>query len=67
LAAFRRAYPIKQVFGGGMALRMGYVQGARELCFQDFRQAFDHAAAGLGGKFAPCKLSLWRGLAVWRE
>jgi hypothetical protein len=50
-----------------VALRMGYVQGARELCFQDFRQAFDHAAAGLGGKFAPCKLSLWRGLAVLRE
>jgi hypothetical protein len=31
LAGFRRAYPIKQVFGGGMALRVGYVQGAREL------------------------------------
>jgi hypothetical protein len=67
LAPFGRAYPIKQVFRGGMALRVGDVQGARELRFQDFRQAFDHAAAGLGGKFAPGKLSLWRGLAVLRE
>jgi hypothetical protein len=50
-----------------MALRVGYVQGARELRFQDFRQAFNHAAAGLGGEFAPGKLSLWRGLAVRRE
>jgi hypothetical protein len=50
-----------------MALRVGYVQGARELRFQDFRQAFNHAAAGLGGKFLAGNLRLRRGLVLWRE
>jgi hypothetical protein len=67
LAAFGRHDPIKQVFGGGMALRVQRVQGARELRFQDFRQAFNHAATGLGGEFLAGNLRLRRGLVLWRE
>ena len=67
LTAFRGADSIKQIFGSGMALRVGYVQGAGELRFQDCRQAFNHTAPGLGCEFLAGKLRLERGLAVWRK
>jgi hypothetical protein len=63
----RRHDPIEQINGGGMALRMAYVQSARELNFKDFVHALSHDAPGLGGGFLPGDLSLRRRLAICRE